>query len=67
MFYPLPSGELVAIIRDVSRRRQSVEALRASEEKYRNLFLNAVEGIFQSTVDGRVSQRQSSFRPNVRL
>ncbi|NJM11408.1 MAG: hypothetical protein HC889_05570 [Synechococcaceae cyanobacterium SM1_2_3] len=36
--YPLPSGELVVIIRDVSRRRQSVDALRASEEKYRICF-----------------------------
>jgi PAS domain S-box-containing protein len=59
--YPLPSGELVVIIRDVSRRRQSVDALRASEEKYRNLFLNAVEGIFQSTPDGRYLNVNPAF------
>jgi len=31
-----------------------VEALRASEEKYRLLFERAAEGIFQSTLDGRL-------------
>ena len=30
------------------------EELRASEEKYRNIFENAVEGIFQTTLDGRI-------------
>lgn len=30
------------------------EELRISEEKYRNIFENAVEGIFQTTLDGRV-------------
>jgi PAS domain S-box-containing protein len=29
------------------------EALKQAEEKYRNIFENAVEGIFQSTPDGR--------------
>ena len=33
--------------------REKVEiALRAAEEKYRSIFENAVEGIFQTTVDG---------------
>ncbi len=30
------------------------EELRVSEEKYRNIFENAVEGIFQTTLDGRI-------------
>ncbi len=34
-------------------RRRAQEALREAEEKYRGIFENAVEGIFQTTVDGR--------------
>jgi PAS domain S-box-containing protein len=34
-------------------RKQSEEALRQAEEKYRSIFENAVEGIFQSTPDGQ--------------
>ena len=34
-------------------RKRGAEALAASEEKYRNIFENAIEGIFQSTPGGR--------------
>ncbi len=37
------------------------EALRRSEEKYRNIFENAVEGIFQSTPDGRFLSANPAF------
>jgi PAS domain S-box-containing protein len=36
------------------QRRQAQEALRLAEEKYRGIFENAVEGIFQTTADGRL-------------
>ena len=36
-----------------SKRRRMEEVLQASEEKYRNIFDNAVEGMFQSTPGGR--------------
>ncbi len=32
---------------------QTLEALRAAEEKYRSIFENAIEGIFQTTVEGQ--------------
>ena len=36
------------------QRRQAQEALRLAEEKYRSIFENAVEGIFQTTIEGRL-------------
>jgi diguanylate cyclase (GGDEF)-like protein/PAS domain S-box-containing protein len=42
-----------AIVRNISRRKIAEEALRKSEEKYRSIFENAVEGIFQTTPEGR--------------
>jgi len=44
----------VNVLNDVTARRRSEKALQESEEKYRNIFENAVEGIFQTTPDGRL-------------
>jgi len=41
------------IVRDVTDRKKAEEALKNSELKYRNIFENAVEGIYQSTIEGR--------------
>jgi len=38
---------------DITQRMRAELALRQAEEKYRSIFENAVEGIFQSTPDGR--------------
>lgn len=38
---------------DITARKEAEEALRTSEEKYRNIFENAVEGIFQVTPGGK--------------
>ncbi|MBI4552173.1 MAG: PAS domain S-box protein [Candidatus Latescibacteria bacterium] len=42
--------ESLALFRDLEQQQG---ALRQAEEKYRSIFENAVEGIFQSTPDGR--------------
>jgi PAS domain S-box-containing protein len=44
---------IVVNARDVTERKQAEEERRQAEEKYRSLFENAVEGIFQSSPEGR--------------
>ncbi len=39
---------------EIRERRTAEEALRASEKKYRSIFENATEGIFQSSPDGQL-------------
>ncbi|WP_300158423.1 EAL domain-containing protein [Solidesulfovibrio sp.] len=41
------------LFRDISGRRRAEQQLRAAERKYRSIFENAVEGIFQTTPEGR--------------
>jgi len=45
-------GVLVLFAFSLHKRKQSEEALRQTEEKYRTIFENAVNGIFQTTPDG---------------
>ncbi len=52
---------LSSIIVDVSPRVLATEALRLSEEKYRNIFERAGIGIFQSTVSGRFLNLNSAL------
>jgi len=51
------AGKLTRIIHvatDITDHKRAELALQKSEERYRNIFENAVEGIFQSTPDGRI-------------
>ena len=41
-------------IRDITERKRVAEALVRAEEKYRSIFENAIEGIFQTTIEGRI-------------
>ncbi|MCD8489349.1 MAG: EAL domain-containing protein [Desertifilum sp.] len=43
---------LVVVGRDITERKAMEEALRRAEAQYRNIFENAVEGIFQTTPEG---------------
>ncbi len=45
-------GGIVVNARDVTERKQAEEELRDAEEKYRGIFENAVEGIYQISVEG---------------
>jgi two-component system sensor histidine kinase/response regulator len=40
------------IARDITKRKEFEKALRQAEAKYRSIFENAVEGLFQSTPEG---------------
>lgn len=49
-------GTVVSVLgigRDVTERKQLAVERRRAEEKYAHLFENAIEGIFQTTPDGR--------------
>ncbi len=46
-------GGIVVNYWDVTERRQAEIDSREAEKKYRDIFENAVEGIFQSTITGR--------------
>ena len=50
---PTPENTVVWVARDITENRQAQAALEAAEAKYRSIFENAVEGIFQTTADGR--------------
>ncbi len=48
---------------DITDPRKAEEALQQAEEKYRSIFENATEGIFQSSLDGRfISVNQAMAR-----
>jgi PAS domain S-box-containing protein len=42
-----------ALQAEIAERKRMEAALRTAEEQYRSIFENAVEGIFQTTADGR--------------
>jgi PAS domain S-box-containing protein len=39
---------------EIHERKKAETALKASQKKYKNIFENAVEGIFQATLNGRI-------------
>ncbi|MBK7250031.1 MAG: PAS domain S-box protein [Gammaproteobacteria bacterium] len=64
----LPSADELALIAHAVQlagiaieRRFSEEALRSSEAKFRGLFQSVMEGVFQSTLDGRLLSVNPAF------
>ena len=43
----------ILAFQDITKRQQTEQALRQAEEKYRSIFENASEGLFQTTPTGR--------------
>ena len=52
---------VLSIIRDITDRKRAEEALKESERHYHEFFSNAVQGIFQSSVDGRLLAANASL------
>ena len=53
---------VLSVSRDISERKRAEEALRESEEKYRNIFNNALVGIFRTRIsDGKVLECNERF------
>ena len=50
---PLPNNCVLWVARDITERKLAEQRLSQAEEKYRSIFENAAEGIFQTTPDGR--------------
>ncbi len=50
---PLPDNCVIWVARNITERKRVLDALQKAEEKYRTIFENTAEGIFQTTTDGR--------------
>lgn len=52
---------IISVLTDITDRKKAEEALRESEEKFRNIYENAPFGIFHSTLEGKVIRVNPAF------
>ncbi|MBN2225216.1 MAG: PAS domain S-box protein [Deltaproteobacteria bacterium] len=57
----LPTG-ILGMTRDISERRRAEEALRESEEKFRNLFETSRDLLYIATIDGEILEYSKSAK-----
>lgn len=50
---PISDDSVIWMARDVTERKRAEEARQLAEEKYRSIFENAAEGIYQTTASGQ--------------
>nr|MBA2241332.1 PAS domain S-box protein [Chthoniobacterales bacterium] len=53
-FFSAGRRHFFAVEEDITARKQTEETLRQTEKKFRSIFENAVEGIFQTTPEGGI-------------
>jgi len=52
---------LISILQDITEKKRAAEELKKSEAKYRSIFENAMEGIYQSTTEGKFITVNAAF------
>lgn len=55
------SGEVVAVIRDITEHKQATETLKKSEQQYRNYFEKDISGVYLSTPQGKLIDCNPAF------
>jgi PAS domain S-box-containing protein len=61
MFVWQGSKAIQVMMRDLAERKRADQAVRASETKYRTLFENVLDGIYQTTPEGEILTTNPAF------
>lgn len=65
LIYSLPTGEIVALFDDVTEQMETIEALKKSEVKYRNILESMRDSAFITNSDYRVEYMNSEMNRRV--